>query len=102
MTRRDEFGNVSGLVNLTDVMAAIVGDLPEVQDTNDPALVDPKDGTWLVDGGVEVDELERRLNTSILDEDDRRHYHTLGGMVMFMLARVPRVGAAMPDRTPAD
>jgi putative hemolysin len=87
----DEFGVVSGLVSLTDVMAAIVGDLPATADSEEAIVVRP-DGSLLVDGAVEIDTLEARLDTTLLSEDDRRHYHTVGGLVMFTLARVPRVG----------
>ncbi len=87
----DEFGGVAGLVSLTDVTAAIVGDLPANVD-DDPSIVRRQDGSLLVDGALEIGQLERRLTTGLLDEDDRRHYHTLGGLAMFVLGRVPRVG----------
>jgi putative hemolysin len=87
----DEFGGVAGLVSLTDVTAAIVGDLPAGVD-EDPSVVTRQDGTLLVDGALEIDRLERRLGAELLDDEDRRHYHTLGGLAMFALGRVPRVG----------
>jgi putative hemolysin len=88
----DEFGGVNGLVSLTDVMAAIVGELPETRD-EDPAIVKRDDGTYLVDGALEVTELERQLRLPLLtDNDDRQHYHTLGGLAMFVLGRVPHTG----------
>jgi putative hemolysin len=87
----DEFGGVAGLVSLTDVTAAIVGDLPAYADA-DPAVVARQDGTLLVDGALEIGELERRLDSDLLQDDGRRQYHTLGGLAMFALGRVPRVG----------
>lgn len=87
----DEFGVVSGLVSLTDVVAAIVGDLPATADEEQAVVVRP-DGSLLVDGAVEIDTLETRLDTTLLSDNDRRHYHTVGGLAMFTLARVPRVG----------
>jgi putative hemolysin len=86
----DEYGSVLGLVSLTDVTAAIVGDLPAGVD-EDPAIVRRQDGTLLVDGAFGIDQLERRLDTELLGEDERRQYHTLGGLAMFVLGRVPRV-----------
>ena len=87
----DEFGGISGLVSLTDVTAAIVGELPARED-EDPAVVRRQDGSLLVDGGLEVGQLERALGTTLLDDESRRAYHTVGGLAMFVLGRIPRVG----------
>lgn len=86
----DEFGSVVGLVSLTDVTAAIVGDLAETT-PDDPALVERPDGSLLVDGSVEVDRLARQLGTRLLDESEERQYH---GLAMFALGRVPGEGDA--------
>jgi putative hemolysin len=87
----DEFGGVAGLVSLADVTAAIVGDLP-VNPNEEPAIVRRQDGSLLVEGALVIDQLEQELETDLLSEDDRRHYHTLGGLVMFALGRVPKTG----------
>jgi putative hemolysin len=87
----DEFGSVVGLVSLTDVTAAIVGELPETGD-DDPAFVPRADGSLLVDGGVEIDRLEDRLVVDGLIDDDQPDVHTLGGLAMALLGRVPKVG----------
>ena len=87
----DEFGGVTGLVSLTDVTAAIVGELPAYGEV-DPAVVRRQDGSLLVDGALEVSLLERSLGRTLLDADGRREYHTVGGLVMFSLGRVPRIG----------
>lgn len=90
----DEFGSINGLVSLTDVTAAIVGDLPETTG-EDPWLVRRDDGTWLVDGAADVAQLEQPLGlTMAADDDERQHYHTLGGLAMYVLGRVPRTGDA--------
>jgi putative hemolysin len=94
----DEFGGVTGLVSLTDVTAAIVGELPAQGDL-DPAVVRRQDGSLLVDGGLELSQLERTLGLTLLDEDWRREYHTLGGLAMFVLGRVPRVGDVFERET---
>ncbi len=88
----DEFGGVNGLVSLTDVMAAIVGELPETTD-GDPAIVQRADGSYLVDGGADVTQLQERFDWPVQgDEEDRQHYHTLGGLAMYTLGRVPQTG----------
>ena len=87
----DEFGSVVGLVSLTDVTAAIVGELPETAD-QDPAFVQRADGSLLIDGGVEIDRLEDRLAVDDLTDEEHPEFHTLGGLAMVVLGRVPRTG----------
>lgn len=87
----DEFGDVDGLVSLTDVMTAIVGELaPEPGE--EPEIVKREDGSWLMDGIVDIDALARELGSTTLAEDVREHYHTLAGLAMFALGRVPKTG----------
>lgn len=88
----DEFGDVEGLVSLTDVISSIVGDLP-MQPGEEPSIVQREDGSWLFDGAIDLDTVLRTLEAdSILSEEDRLHYHTLGGLAMFALGRVPKTG----------
>ena len=88
----DEFGSVVGLVSLTDVTAAIIGDVPATAEGTDPDLVERADGSLLVDGGFEIERLVQRLGSRLYDESHEGHYHTLGGLAMSVLGRVPRVG----------
>jgi putative hemolysin len=88
----DEFGGINGLVSLTDVTAAIVGDLPETTG-GDPWIVKRHDGSFLVDGAIEVAQLEQELRWQIApNPEERQHYHTLGGLAMYALGRVPHTG----------
>ena len=86
----DEFGGIDGLVTIIDMMEAIVGDIPSVSEIAAPPVVRREDGSWLVDGQLDVEEVRELLNVAQLpDEDD---FHTLGGFVMTRLNRLPRVG----------
>jgi putative hemolysin len=88
----DEFGDVEGLVSLDDVTSSIVGDLPP-EPGEEPLIVRREDGSWLLDGSLDLETVLRTLETaSLFEEDDRQHYHTLGGLAMFALGRVPRTG----------
>jgi len=81
------------LVSLTDVTAAIVGELPP-EPGEEPSIVRRDDGSWLLDGSLDIDTVLRTLgDDSIVSEEDSRHYHTLGGLVMSALGRVPQVGS---------
>lgn len=88
----DEHGAVGGLVSLTDVISAIVGELP-AEPGEEPAIVRREDGSWLMEGSLDLDAVIRALGAdSVLDTEDRQHYHTLGGLAMFALGRVPKTG----------
>lgn len=86
----DEFGSVQGLVTLIDVMEAIVGDLPEPGDRLSPGAVQREDGSWLVDGGMPVDELRSRFQLPPLPGEDDEDYETLGGFMLDRFGHIPR------------
>jgi magnesium and cobalt exporter, CNNM family len=85
----DEYGDLEGLVTLTDILEALVGDLPEAGET-DPRVVRREDGTFLIDGMVGLDELKQVLGVSSLPGEGP-DFHTLGGYLMARLNRVPIV-----------
>ena len=56
-------------------------------------MVRRDDGSWLFDGGLDLDAVLRTLDAeSLLGDEDRQHYHTLAGLAMLALGRVPRTG----------
>jgi putative hemolysin len=85
----DEYGDLEGLVTLTDILEALVGDLPEAGET-DPRVVRREDGTFLIDGMVGLDELKQVLGVTSLPGEGP-DFHTLGGYLMARLNRVPIV-----------
>lgn len=89
----DEFGDVQGLVSLSDVTASIVGDQP-TEPGEAPDIVQRADGSWLLDGGLDIEAVVRTLgiDAAALDAGERQHYHTLGGLAMVALGQVPRTG----------
>lgn len=88
----DEFGGVAGLVSLTDVVSAIVGELQTDVD-EEPMILRRDDGSWLMDGALDIDAMLRALEApDLLTPADRQHFHTLGGLAMLALGRVPRTG----------
>jgi putative hemolysin len=85
----DEYGDLEGLVTQSDILEALVGDIPGSADA-DQRVVRREDGTWLIDGMVGLDELRQVLGVSHLPGEDA-DFHTLGGYVMARLNRVPMV-----------
>jgi len=88
----DEYGGVEGLVTLNDVMEDIVGDVASVDMPEEQQVHQRPDGSWLVDGKVQIDDLKELLNLSNLGEDESTGYQTLGGLVMMHVGRVPVTG----------
>lgn len=88
----DEYGELEGLVTLTDVLTAIVGDLPSAEGPDEMDVVQREDGSWLVDGSVTAERLKSALDIEAdLPGEEENAYNTLGGFVMHMLGRVPTV-----------
>lgn len=86
----NEYGDVQGLVTLTDVLAAIVGELSVPEAPEDRDMLQREDGSWLMDGDVGVERLKSVLD--IVDDlpgEDEHSFHTLGGFIMHALGRVP-------------
>jgi putative hemolysin len=88
----DEHGGTAGLVTLHDILEAIVGDLPPADEESEPLLVKRADGSWLVDGSLPVSDFKDALDLPDLPQEAEGHFHTVGGLVMYILRQVPRVG----------
>ena len=87
----DEYGDIKGLVTLRDVMEAITGEF-KPHNPEDAWAVERDDGSWLLDGLIPVPEFKDRLNLNTVPEEDKERYHSLSGMVMLLLGRIPRAG----------
>lgn len=88
----DEYGGIEGLVTLTDLMEAIVGDLPSAEDLDEPQIIRREDGSWLLDGALDISEFKDLLQRTSLPDEASGSFHTLGGFVLHVLGRVPRAG----------
>ncbi len=85
----DEYGVIQGIVTLNDVMIEIVGDVPSIDDQENPEIVQREDGSWLLDGMLSVDEFFELFDIEELSAEDRGSYQTLGGFVITHLGRIP-------------
>jgi len=91
----DEFGGTEGVVTLDDILEALVGDLPEAGDVGGPELVRQPDGSWLVDGGMALEDLEAALDLDPMPEEERRGVRTVAGLVLARIGHLPRTGESV-------
>jgi putative hemolysin len=87
----DEYGEVLGLVTLRDVLEAVTGEFIP-RNIEDSWAVRREDGSWLLDGLIPIPELKDKLELRHVPEEDKGRYHTLSGLVMWLLGRLPQTG----------
>ena len=83
----DEHGSIEGLTTPVDILTAIAGDLPDSDSETAPEAVPRGDRSWLIDGRMPVDEVERLLGCSGMRSGD--DYSTLAGFVLAELGHLP-------------
>lgn len=89
----DEYGEIQGLVTLSDLMGAVVGRLQASENSDDDALVVTRaDGSLLVDGSLPNDDLRELLGGVALPDGDEADYNTIAGLVIEQFGRIPHVG----------
>jgi putative hemolysin len=89
----DEYGNVKGLITLNDILEGIVGDIPGIDETDEPKITKRKDGSWLVDGGFGIDNFKEFFKIEEdMPQEDEDEYTTIAGFILSYLERLPEVG----------
>ena len=90
----DEYGDIQGLVTLNDLLGAVLGRLEtaESEATDEAMVVRRHDGSFLVDGGVSIEDLRELLSLTTLPAEDDHDYNTLAGMVIARFGRIPHAG----------
>jgi putative hemolysin len=84
----DEYGTVEGLMTLTDILEAIVGDMPLGVEEAEPTAVERPDGSWLLDGRMPLEEFCDRFGLPPISQEE---FHTLAGLVVHELGHIPRI-----------
>ena len=89
----DEYGDIQGMVTLTDVMSALVGEVSAGEDAEHPDAVQREDGSWFVDGGMVLDRFRDLTSASIdFPDEEMGSYHTLAGFLLYQLGVIPKAG----------
>ncbi|HNY19312.1 MAG TPA: hemolysin family protein [Flexilinea sp.] len=88
----DEYGGFSGMVTLLDILEELVGDVPGLYDTYHPEMVEREDGSWLIDGQMDIEEFKDELGIKQLADEDRVGYQTLAGFMLSKFGFIPKAG----------
>jgi len=89
----DEFGDVSGIVTLEDVLEEIVGDIQDEFDTEETLIVELGPDRLMADAAVLLSDLSAYLGSEL---DPEGQYDSLGGMLTDKIGKVPTVGTTIP------
>jgi putative hemolysin len=84
----DEFGGTAGIATIEDLLEELVGEIADEFDDDEQFVVSQPDGSLLVDARLAVDELAELVSVDLPDEE----WDTVGGLVLSLSGRVPRVG----------
>ncbi|HEY4555511.1 MAG TPA: hemolysin family protein [Lysobacter sp.] len=89
----DEYGDVTGLVTVNDLMGAVIGRIQSIEaDVRHAAVVQREDGSWLIDGALPAEDLRELVGSGRLPDEDEHDFHTAAGMVIAHFGRIPRAG----------
>jgi putative hemolysin len=88
----DEYGSITGIVTQNDVLQGIIGKIPEEGPAEEPSIVQRSDGSWSVDGMLSIYEFISALQLEESLEDEEGNYHTVAGLVLAHMRRIPTVG----------
>lgn len=88
----DEYGGIDGLVTIEDVLEEVIGEIQDEHANDQKSRIDYRsDGTFVVDGRIELETLEEAVGPFATAEE-RDENDTLGGLVFSLLGRVPSRG----------
>lgn len=89
----DEFGTLEGLITLNDLLEGIVGDIPGIDEDDEPKAIKRRNGSWLIEGRYPIDEFKDLFHIEEplpLEEED--NYTTVAGFILSYSGEIPDVG----------
>ncbi|HYQ70485.1 MAG TPA: transporter associated domain-containing protein, partial [Gammaproteobacteria bacterium] len=95
----DEYGEIHGLVTLEDILEEIVGEFTSDPTAHIEDIVPQQDGTWIVDGSINIRALNSTLNMSLPTDGPK----TLNGLIIEYMEMIPEKGTSLLlDNHPVD
>ncbi|MBS1669178.1 MAG: HlyC/CorC family transporter [Bacteroidetes bacterium] len=90
----DEYGSLLGIITLTDILEAIIGDLPQPH-TNDYEITERGDGSYLVDGQIPFYDFLTHFDKADWMNEGDQEFDTLAGFILHQLERIPHTGETL-------
>jgi putative hemolysin len=87
----DEYGSLEGLVTIQDIFDTLIGEIV-TDGEEDTAPVQRDDGSWLFEGDTSIHEIKDCLLIEEVPEQDKGRYHTVSGLILLLLGRMPVAG----------
>jgi putative hemolysin len=84
----DEYGSVTGLVTLEDLLEELVGEITDEYDREEPQMAEVRDGVYRVSGKTPIDDVNELLEADLPDEE----WDTVAGLVLDLFGKIPDVG----------
>lgn len=84
----DEFGSIQGIVTLTDILEALVGNIPDIHE--EPDIMERTDGSWLIDGQCPFYNFLTFFDKEFLYTQN--DYNTISGLILDLLQHIPKTG----------
>ncbi len=88
----DEYGGLEGLVTVNDLIASIIGEIPQAHAPTEPGAVQREDGSWLLDGMTSVDAFKGLLGLEDLPGEASGNFRTVAGFVLSFLEHITTPG----------
>lgn len=82
----DEYGQTCGIIAMEDILEEIVGNILDEHDEDEEMILKQQDGTFLINGMADFEDVEKALKIPVSQEDD---YETLNGFLIFQLGKIP-------------
>lgn len=88
----DEYGGTEGLITIEDIIEVIFGDITDEHDKSIANLIKYEGDGALVDGKIEIEDIEEQLNIRLRENEDDDDYDTLAGFMITKLGKIPQEG----------
>lgn len=89
----DEFGSLTGLITLNDLLEGIVGDIPGIDETDDPIAIKRNDDSWLIDGRYQIDRFKELFDFDGEFPDEKEdNFTTIAGFILSYCGKIPTDG----------
>jgi putative hemolysin len=84
---------VEGIVAQTDILEMIIGVMPVGLESAEPQAIQREDGSWLLDGLLNIEEMKDILGVEELPGEKLVCFQTVGGFILAQLGRIPEAGS---------